>query len=133
MGLSSCQKEIEYRLDTEFIFENQSDKTISFAINDPNSSRNEISLLSNTSDIIRLIPSEGTKDPNPNTCCQGLLHSVLDGSDKGSIIIKYDNLKCIVEVPANIANYKSEKISERFFRYTFTFTNEVLDHVSDCQ
>lgn len=130
ISLSSCQKEIEYRLDTEFIFKNQTDKTVSFAVNDPNSNRKEIHLEPNVSDTIKLIPSEGTKDPNPNTCCQGLLQSVLDGSDQGSIVIEFDDLQCEIEAPANIDNYKSERISDRFFRYTFKFTNE---RIEDCK
>lgn len=123
--LYSCQEEIEYRLDAEFIFENHSDKTLSFSVHDPNNIRNDISLEPNTSDTIKLIPSEGPKIPNPDTCCQGLLESILVGADQGSIIIKYDDLECIIDSPANIGNYKSERVNERHFKYTFTFTDEV--------
>lgn len=131
--LSSCQKEISHRLDAEFIFENHSNKTLVFSVHDPTSSRNEIILEPNSSDTIKLIPSEGPKNPNPETCCQGLLNSVLAGSDQGSIVINYDTLQCIIESPANIDNYKNERVNERHFRYTFTFTDELLQGVSQCQ
>jgi len=131
--LFSCQKEVQYRLDVEFIFVNQSGKTLSFSVRDHTHNRNEIILEQNTSYTIELIPSEGPKNPDPETCCQGLLESVLEGSDQGSIIIKYNNLQCLIESPANISNYKKEIVNQRFFRYTFTFTDEILMEVSGCQ
>ena len=42
--LYGCQEQVEYRLDAEFIFVNQSDKTLSFSVNDPSSKRDEIIL-----------------------------------------------------------------------------------------
>lgn len=131
--LYGCQEQVEYRLDAEFIFVNQSDKTLSFSVNDPNGKRDEIILKKNASDIITLIGSEGSKVPDLETCCEGLLNSVLDGSDQGNIVIKYDDFQCLIESPANLDNYKKEKINSRYFRYTFTFTNESLKEVSECK
>lgn len=71
MSLSSCQQEIEYRLDTEFVFENQTEKTLLFSVRDPNSTRNEIHLEPYTSDTIKLIPSKGSKNPNPDIAVKG--------------------------------------------------------------
>lgn len=128
MNLSSCHQEIEYRLDTEFVFVNESDKMISFDVwNSIN--KKVIALDPNSSDTVFYKASGDFEKPDPSTCCQGVLNSLF--YDSGLNISMNDSL-CLLSSPLFIDNYVSEKVDNRYFRYTFTFTNEILDDVSSC-
>jgi hypothetical protein len=133
LNLGSCQQEVEYRLDTEFIYFNQSNRTVTFTKFDQGGRRIKVSLESSESDTTVYLASGGFENPDLNSCCQGLLHGVLDGSDQGIIVVSFDNKSCLIEEPAIISNYESEIIENRFFRYKFTFTDEILDNATDCQ
>ncbi len=133
INLSSCQHQIEYRLDTEFVFINESNSTITFTKKLSRGRRIEVSLEPQEKDTTLYLASGGFENPNPNSCCQGLLHSVLDASDRGNIRVGFDDKSCLIEAPTIISNYKSEIIDKRFFRYTFVFTDEVLANTLDCQ
>jgi len=134
INLSGCQKLVEYRLDTEFVFVNESNRTITFTIFDHTKLdiRAELILDPNEKHSFLHRASGGYDNPNPNSCCYELLHSVLDGADRGDIIVEFDNKSCRVQEPAIISNYTNEVLGERLFRYTFVFTDEVLDNPLEC-
>jgi len=136
ISLSGCgEGEVEYRIDNEFVFINESNSTITFTIlNRRNADiRTEVSLAPNEKDTVLLLASGGAKHPNPDSCCQGLLHAVLDGSDRGNIRLRFDDKACLITEPAIISNYTNEVLGPRFFRYIFVFTDEILGNTTDCQ
>ncbi len=133
ISLSGCgEGETEYRLDTEFVFVNESSRAITFTIISQREGKTKVSLAPNEKDTVLLLASGGFENPNPDSCCQGLLHGVLDQSDQGFTVVRFDNNTCMIQEPAMISNYTNEILGHRLFRYTFVFTDEVLDNPIRC-
>jgi hypothetical protein len=129
LNLNGCQQEVEYRLDTEFVYVNQSDKFLSFEASNGSSNRRVIALSPNSSDTVYYAASGGFENPDPNSCCQGLLGDILGGA----LTLTFTDSICSLSSPLDINNYVSEKVEDRYFRYTFTFTEEVLNKATGCQ
>jgi len=132
LSLSGCSRgESDYLIDTEFVFINESNRTIVFTVKNPTTNKT-ISLSPNERYSSSHLAEAGYDNPNPESCCQGVLNGVLDGADRGDIIVEYDNKTCFIEAPAMISNYTNEILGHRLFRYTFVFTDEVLENPIRC-
>lgn len=130
----TCDKgEVEYFLKTEFIYDNKTDKTLSFLVRPP-SGRKKILVISpkSMSETINYDASGGFENPTPENCCQGLLEGLLGGAGIDNIDLKIDSTTCLLGTPTDINNYESEVISDRHYKYTFTFTDKVLEDKKDC-
>lgn len=128
----TCDKgEVEYFLKTDFVFINETDKNISFEIREKTTTKMDLNLEAKSTSKTYTINSDGGfENPTPDNCCQGVLQSFLVGSDQKSIVIKKNDTLCIMVEPAIIDNYKSEIISDRHYKYTFTFTDKNVKNIS---
>ena len=130
--LSSCgETQTEYRLDVVFVFVNETDRSISFSVSDPGiNPKDSILLLPGSRDTIQYIASGSFENPNPNTCCNGLLGDIIGEFGKS---IVFDDSTCQLESILYIENYMAEEIEDRFFSYTFSFSNDVLNDLKNCR
>ena len=134
---ASSEKMVEYRLDAEFVFVNESDYVISFPISNYSGSVTLV-LESNESDTIKVLASRGFKNLNPTSCCQGILTDIYGARDsEGAIqLIRLDDNLCVThlnEKSVIISNYTSEIISERDYRYIYKFTNNDFLNANECE
>ncbi len=128
----SCNEQVEYRLVAEFQFINETESTIEFEIF--HESTTEIQLAAQEStEIFRVEASGGSKTPNIETCCEGILDDLLGSSGK---FYRINSTECVLhenEKSDLINNYQSEQISERVFRYTYTFRTEDFLDAENCE
>ncbi len=125
--------ETEHWLNVDFIFKNETDKKLSFFGYEGYSEsdlKNIVITPDSPFDTISILAVGGYKRPVPTDCCQGVLNSVLNENGLG---ITVNDSVCITYFPLDIQNYEYEVIGDRHFRYTFIFTDDVLDKFIDCQ
>lgn len=131
--LNGCDEgEIEHLLRVEFQFINNTSKTMTFNVYE-NIKTEEVKLApSEYSKAITENASGGFKNPNPKSCCQGILEDTI-GSNGGFYML--DNSLCVSHVKEKsdlIENYSHEVISKNHFRYTYVFTENDLINSKPC-
>ncbi len=123
---SGCSETTEYIVKADFIYFNNTNHAIELAsseIINPNDSF----IISIETDGGKNITEESYVPPFP--------------FNEGSTI-KYDDLKCDFleagtkagkgEGPAGIQNYDYQKISERYYEFTYYFTEEQFEQAENC-
>lgn len=128
----NCEREVEYRLDVKFVFVNETDRWLSFEVFD-DGVRTAAELLPGGTYSVINNASGGFENPDPATCCQGILNGVLAGADNGSIFVRFNEVGCSLQSVAEIKNHKAMVVGYRSFQYTFSFTDSVLNSVTGCR
>ena len=138
-SLKSCSsKQIEYKLDADIIYKNESNHPIRYYQYDSENNQRifVFELDANSDKTIEIRESGGNKNQTTDNCCQGLLEG-FQGDD--SILIDYDNNdKCLVytngqgSTTGNILAYTSRIISERYYEFTYRFTEAEYNQAEDC-
>ena len=134
--IASCGR-TEYLAKASFVYKNETDYLISY---------NRI-LNSDTSQMFTIAPKsekvltfEGggaDKQPTIENCCEGFLEST-QGID-APILVIFENLRCIVylegdgSTTTNLLNgYEAEQLTDRSFKFTFTFTEADYQNAVPC-
>lgn len=141
VSLAGCGQEIEYRMTVELIFQNTTTSQIGFSIRpDINSSgRENITLVPQSQSTVFTYEIDGVdKNPNIETCCQDLLVDVYGGrgTNGNSQVLRLDNDLCVIHLNEKsivLSNYSKEIISERHFKYSYTFTDTDIENPQPCQ
>jgi hypothetical protein len=136
---NGCVQEIEYGLTMDLLYVNQTDETISFSIINSNNQRETVSISPNSeSEIFTYFISGFNKIPEIETCCQEPLIDVYGGrgtEGNSQVLIINDEL-CVThlnEKSVVLSNYLKEKISDRHFRYSYTFINNDIENKHQCE
>jgi hypothetical protein len=124
----------------DLVYVNQTDSSISFQILE-NIGLNNISTITldpfSTSKIFTYEYDGVDKKITPQSCCNSFLRNVYDINDingSGKKIVLNDSL-CVFHLNNKstiISNYNSEVISDRHFRYTYTFTFKDFKDAKKC-
>ena len=134
---SSCGETIvEYRLDADIIYKNESNHLIKYYQYDSeNNQKVFVFELEANSEKKYQIRSSGP-DTNINNCCQGILEGF---QGINSILIDYDNSdKCLIytdgegSTTGNISTYESREIESRYYEFIYTFTEAEYNLATDC-
>lgn len=137
--LSSCTKDdVEYKLDADIIYKNESSHTIKYYQYDPINSQKVFvfELIPNAEKKLEIRGSGGNKNDTVDNCCLGILEGFQGNS---SILIAYDNeTKCLIysngEGPttSNISIYESREISDRYYEFIYRFTDAEYNLAENC-
>lgn len=137
-AILGCGKEsVEYRLKVEFLYINATDSTVEFDFRESVSTLGLKQVVLNpksSSDLLTIEAEGGFKKPNPVTCCQGILEDNYASSKVKTLIL--NNSYCVIQADnksTDISNYESEIISDRHFRYTYTFRKADFENAVLCQ
>lgn len=134
----SCEeKTLEYKLDTDIIFINETNHLIKYYEYFPNTNQKVLlfELLPNYEKKVEIRTSGGIENQTINNCCRGILG---DYQGDNSILIDYNNNKCIIyandqgSATGNISAFESRLISERYYEFKYIFTEEEYNQAEDC-
>ena len=136
---SSCGEEtIEYKLDADIIYKNETDHLIKYFeyISDSNQKVLLFELSPNSEKKVEIRVSGGNENQTINNCCQGILG---DYQGDNAILIEYNNNdKCIIytneqgSATGNISAFESSTISERYYEFIYTFSEEEYNQAENC-
>tara|TARA_B110000240_G_C13468981_1_gene440070 strand:- start:176 stop:691 length:516 start_codon:yes stop_codon:yes gene_type:complete len=138
-SLNSCSSEIEYKLDTDIIYKNETNYLIRYHQYDPEDNQKVFvfELDANSEKKIEIRGDGGNENQGIDNCCQGILEGFQGNS---SILIDYENNdKCLIYIngegstTGNISGYTSRTISERYYEFTYTFTEEEYNQAGNCE
>lgn len=126
-------EDVEYKMTVDFVYVNQTDNTIRFSIREPSIGDSiDVKLNPKTQSSTYSYEISGApKNPTPENCCQGVLEGNIGTY---SIIILNDEQYVVHEGEKSvlISNYKDSIISDRHFRYTYTFTEMDFENSLPC-
>lgn len=120
-SFEGCKKDIDFRVRSKWVFINDTSFEITYK---PEGFWTEFNVAANSSTTIEQ-ESEG-----PETVTIANFSPPL----KAQYLV-FNSTKCILlsEVGADkIENYINQKLDERYFEFTFTFTEEDFNNSSDC-
>jgi hypothetical protein len=139
--LVGCGKEtIEYRMNVDLVYINETNGPIAFEIFEKISSNNTSFIELNPSEKSRVFSYDYervTKKLNPETCCNDFLpnaYSSLEWNGSSKKLFLKDST-CIIHLnnrSTEISNYEVEVVSPRHFRYTYTFTHLDIEFPRRC-
>lgn len=123
----SC-KRIEREADGEFIFINSTNHTVSFFTPHANS----FTLLGLKTHLIKQVQPVGKK-----IVAEAF---VTPFNNNNSLVIQFDGNRCLTMTNANssdnsllnISNYTAEKINNRTYKFTYTFTEADYNRATTC-
>jgi hypothetical protein len=135
------KKDVEYRMRVELTFINTTDKVISFQMRSGISSSNleSVTITPRTQSKTFTYNVEGVdKKMNPGNCCQDVLIDVYGGRGLEGVsqTLKFNNNLCVThlnEKSVILANYTTERITDRHFRYSYTFTENDFENAEPCK
>ncbi|MCP4460499.1 MAG: hypothetical protein GY816_21125 [Cytophagales bacterium] len=80
----------------------------------------------------------GSDDPTIENCCEGFFEGYQGRNN--SVLVEFDEEKCLVypsgEGPTtqNISlGYEGKQLGERYFEFTYRFTEEHYQEATDCE
>ena len=124
--INSCQK-INYGQFAEFHFVNKTNHAITY-----NEGFEKYNVAAMSTTIVKESQSAGK-----NVTAEGYHRPFIDS--RGSIILKFDQDKCIIDHPLdspnsiiNLKNYVAEKIGDRTYKFTYTFTEADYNRAVAC-
>lgn len=117
----------------DLVYINQTDKTIRFKIEEPETmDMVEVKLNSQSQSKVYTYESIAAhKDPKPKSCCEWFLADIV-GSKNTIILNDEQHVVHKGEKSVLISNYKDSIISDRHFRYTYTFTEADFENALPC-
>ena len=128
--INCTEGDVDYRITVEIMYLNSTDSLIEFDIK-PDLSFNEYEIIllaaKSTSRIYSYDIDGADKKPRPETCCDGVFSSLFRSDNFNRIIVNDKN--CLVHDNMQSAKrdgYQLDVISDRTFRYTYTFTEDDL-------
>ena len=135
------KKDVEYRMTMDLTFINTTDNVVSFRVRPDISSSNleNVTIPPRTQSKIFTYNVEGVdKTMNPNNCCQDALLDVYGGRGLQGVsqTLKLNDKLCAThlnEKSVILSNYTTEIISDRHFRYSYTFTKNDFENAEPCQ
>lgn len=135
----SCEeKTVEYKLDTDIIFINETNHLIKYYeyLSDTNQKVLLFELSPNSEKKVEIRTSGGVENQTINNCCQGILG---DYQGDNSILIDYDSSnKCIIytndqgSATGNISAYESREIESRYYEFIYRFSETEYEQAEDC-
>ena len=139
--ISSCEGETEYRMTVDLEFINSTDSTISFDIYEDISSSNqsEVTLVPKSKSPTFSYEYSGVSEfVTPENCCNSFLINVYSNEEFGgsSKVIVLNDTLCVThfnEKSTLIENYNVEVISERHFKYTYSFVASDFSNAENCE
>jgi len=125
---SSCSSDTEYVLRCDFKFLNGTTHKIRYSrITSVNTDTVLLFQVEPNSTYLLQLEGESGKEPAANDAGAGLL-SDFNG---GTVLVEFDDLKYVLyednEGSNSINNYQVQTLSERYFQYTYTFTQDMFD------
>ena len=133
LAMASCTTDIDYRVRSKWIYINETNQPIELnvAINNQTSPDAIINPLDS---LISSEDSEGPKEVTESTYVPPF----------GNDTVRYGQSQCLVydptggaigegEGPFGTANYESRKIGERYYEFTYRFTEEEFAEAEDCE
>lgn len=134
---AGCGKEtIEYGMTMSLKYINETDSVVSFNLR-PDISFNDLENLvippKSESKIFTYDVEGVDKKLNPDTCCQGIMNDLFEVDFLNLITLNdtscvgHQNQKSVI-----LTNYAVEIISDRHFRYTYTFTKGDFENAEPC-
>ncbi|UOY05787.1 hypothetical protein L0P88_17830 [Muricauda sp. SCSIO 64092] len=125
-------------MSVDLVYANQTDSTIRFKMFEPEPmgfigvNLIDVKLNPQSQRMVYAYETDGApKDPKPESCCQGFLEGVL-GAHNTIIINDTSYVIHGGEKSVLISNYKDSIISDRHFRYTYTFTETDFENAQPC-
>jgi hypothetical protein len=126
---------VEYGVTMDLLYVNETDNSVSFNIRVANSlTSTEVILSAHSNSEVYSYDLDGAdKVTSPDSCCQEFLIDVfgargLEGNSQSFVV---NDTACFIHLDEKsmlISNYSSERIADRHFRYTYTFTeNDFLN------
>lgn len=135
--ITGCGKSTsEYVLEIDLQYQNVTDSTLSFEIAKGQSGAFETVILppQSSGGPFSYHLDGDFVNPTPDNCCLGFVENNFKLSEANYITVN-DSL-CVLhnqEKSAILSNYESEIISDRHFRYTYTFKSDDLAGAAPCQ
>ena len=125
---NSCTTEGDYVLRCNFTFLNETDYVIRYSRLTPaNKDTSLLFEIEPNSVYLLQLEGESGKDPAVEDAGAGLLGDF----NGGSILVEFDDSKYVIydenEGSNYIYNYEAQTLSERYFQYSYRFTNEIFD------
>lgn len=126
--LNSCTADSEYVLRCDFVFQNETTHTIRYSRLTPLSDDAELLFeIEPNSEYLLQLEGESEKYPAAHNAGAGLLGDF----NGGSVLVEFGDEKYIIdednEGANSIKNYQVQTLSERYFKYTYRFTQEMFD------
>ena len=134
---TSCQGDVDYRLDADIIFINETNHLINYYHYDNSKNFRQLAFeLSPNSEKKYEIRSNGS-DTNIDDCCQGILEDIQGAAD---ILIDYNNSeRCLIylsgdgSTTANInVAYERREISSKYYEFIYRFIDEEYEQAEGC-
>ena len=134
--LIGCEGEVSYSMKMEVRFINATDSLIEFNFRTDFLSTQDEKIILNPNSNSPIFSGyiDSGKNPEPETCCNEILITSFRNGQVNRIMINGN--RCIVhnqEKSTDFSNYSIETISDRTFRYTYTFTEEDLKDGMPCE
>jgi len=134
--ISSCSEQIEYKLDADIIYKNETNYTIKYhQFDSVTKQRVFVFKLQPNSEKKIEIRGDGADKNIEIDNYQGVFEGF---QGRGSILIEYDNSKCLIyfsgegSTTKNISNYETRIISAHHYEFVYTFTKEEYNQADDC-
>ncbi|MFV0290109.1 MAG: hypothetical protein ACK5IJ_04310 [Mangrovibacterium sp.] len=136
--LSGCKKQVEYIINADIIYKNETPHTLKYFqySSIDNYSFLVFELLPNAEKVFEIRGDGGHENPSGVNDYIGIFEG-LQGND--GVLIQYDGNKCLVykagegSTTENFQqSYESQKINDRYYAFTYTFSNEEYQSAVDC-
>ena len=121
MVLSACEEQVDYRVRAEWVYVNQATQPVAFSVQGVDTVLNPTETFTFSTD------TEGSEDVTEES-----YGSPFDGNT-----VRYGSDQCVTyeedEGPLATSNYESQKLAERYYEFTYEFTEEELSEAENCQ
>jgi hypothetical protein len=135
MGAPSCKKTTDHAMEGEFYFVNSTSHQITFS-----TGFEKYNLAAKATGPIFTVSDIGDKEITASSFYTPFIKEQAYNIPQQPIIIRFDNQKC-TSINGNsgahnildISSYNNEKIGERKYRFTYTFTEEDYNRATLCK
>jgi len=135
------KKYVEHRMTMDLTFINKTNGVVSFTVRPGISSTTleNVTVPPQTQSKIFTYNVEGVdKRLNPGNCCQDALIDVYGGRGLEGVsqTLRFNDNLCVThlnEKSVILSNYTTEIITDRHFRYSYTFTEKDFENAVPCQ
>lgn len=126
MVILSCNKQIDYRVRANYIYINETDSSINYPTDwdEFNVSAKDTFIYETDFEGPESVEADDYEPPMIG-CYPCIIHYGVNLCDTLS--------KEEINSPLNIDNYESKKLGNRYYEFTFRFTQQMLDSTKYCQ
>ena len=121
MFLSACEEQVDYRVRAEWVYINKTTQPVAFSVQGVDT------VVSPTETFTLSTDTEGSENVTEES-----YGSPFDGN-----IVRYGSDQCVTygedEGPLATKNYESKNLAERYYEFTYEFTEEEISKAEDCE